>query len=452
MVEQHAVGYMRRSHDDNGGQLSREDQEVAIAGLAAMHGVTVTPDHIYADWGRSGGDAPEDAMKHRPKFRAMVRAVERGEVSYVLALRLDRLGRGQSALGTLWAAAEKTKTRIVTRDEGDLSDADDPTKWLTRHMLAGFAEYYLKEQKRKAARTLAFQKRRRDDLGLPAYGYSRVREPAPPGTKGRVHDVLTDADAIAQVLDAYREAGSYLGAAKRLTAARVPVPMASHTRLDGKPYGDGRYADARWAAKSVRDIVMREAPTLAPREPFQRRAPVKRPRLFAGLLRCHCGHLMTPGGSEAARSWSYFCNVAHGDADHVRPYTVSEKRVLAWAIQEAAHLRVPVDAYTTAGMNVEAERTRLTEQRRRAGVVYQAGGMADDEYLTVLAGIDADLRALAEVEAAVKVNVPASIDWTADVRRLNEALRTLWRHVDMAVVDDRLTPVSATWLVPEWRA
>src|SRR4051794_20470678 len=109
-----AVGYIRRSHVDDEGEVSRDTQERAIAGLAERDGLGVD---ILSDWGVSGGD---EALSRRPLFRELLRRVEAGDVPTVYALKLDRLGRGQSALGKLWGAAEATGTRIVTAEEGDL--------------------------------------------------------------------------------------------------------------------------------------------------------------------------------------------------------------------------------------------------------------------------------------------------------------------------------------------
>jgi hypothetical protein len=44
--------------------------------------------------------------------------------------------------------------------------------------------------------------------------------------------------------------------------------------------------------------------------------------------------------------------------------------------------------------------------------------------------------------------VPA-IDWSWPAERINGVLRAMWEHVEL---DDRMRPVRAEWLVPEWRA
>jgi hypothetical protein len=44
--------------------------------------------------------------------------------------------------------------------------------------------------------------------------------------------------------------------------------------------------------------------------------------------------------------------------------------------------------------------------------------------------------------------VPA-IDWSWSAERINAVLRAMWERVEL---DDRMRPVRAEWLVPEWRA
>ena len=99
-----AVGYIRRSHQDAGGHVSREEQETVLRELAERHGETLG--EVFEDWGRSGGDSSDesDALAHRPGFRSLLRALEAGEVTAVFAHRVDRIGRSSHALGRLWAA------------------------------------------------------------------------------------------------------------------------------------------------------------------------------------------------------------------------------------------------------------------------------------------------------------------------------------------------------------
>lgn len=107
-----AVAYIRRSHKDAGGQVSREDQLSAVNALAERHGEAIG--EVFIDWGRSGGDADdEDALKHRPRFRAMLRRIEAGDVRLRLVVygrrRQPRRRDGACAMGLAlrrWVAGE----------------------------------------------------------------------------------------------------------------------------------------------------------------------------------------------------------------------------------------------------------------------------------------------------------------------------------------------------------
>ncbi|MGV1035373.1 MAG: recombinase family protein [Microbacteriaceae bacterium] len=451
-MQRRAIAYVRRSHDDNGGNVSRETQEDAVRSLAAQHGQSLGDRYmdgrdafgavdVYVDWGRSGGDAPEDALRYRPAFRALLREVEAGHVSHVFALKLDRLGRGQTALSRLWAAAEATGTLIVTREEGRL-DADNPAAWLLRHTLSGFAEFYLREQKRKSARTLAYQRKRGDAIGLPTLGTVMRRED-PTDPRSRIVRVVTDPGAVQRVIDAYTESGSYLGAASLLNAAREPVPLARQTRRDGQPYGNGRYAEAKWHPGTVRGIVTREAPALAS-PPHQSLKGAGSPRLLRGLLRCSCGTVLTPGGSLRNRSLSYFCNRGHRDPIHPKPYTISEKRLMVWVREEAARYRPPLAGQTVALDSGETERD-LPAERERIVRTFTRGLISEEQMDAMLVEVDA---LLAEREL-VAFMVPFCIDWTADVATINDVLRSIWHRVELG---PDLHPIRADWKVPAWRA
>ena len=91
-------------------------------------------------------------------------------------------------------------------------------------------------------------------------------------------------------------------------------------------------------------VVKRHAPELAV-QAQERRARTTVPRLFRGLLKCHCGSLMTP--QQGSRSLGYVCPQGHHDARHPRPVVVSERKLLPWIKEEADRLRVPDDL--TAG-------------------------------------------------------------------------------------------------------
>ena len=411
-----AVAYIRRSHEDTDGHVSKDTQQAAVLALAERESSTIG--ETYIDWGKSGGD---EALKHRPAFRRLLTAVERGEVATVYAYKLDRLGRGQTALGRLWAAAEANGTRIVTLEEGDLSDTGDPAKWLLRHTLSGFAEFYYREQKRKSAATLAYCQRRGDAFGQAPLGY--VKRTPRDGSE-RVEMVLVDPGAIERVLAAYRGAGTFLGAARTLNEASVPVPRPAW----GKGLG-------RWSARSIRRVVEREAPDLIP--PTIRRGSrgASRPRYLAGLLRCYCGGPMTPGGSaKASRSLSYWCTRGQLVPGHGNPWSVAESKLLPWVKAEAAKYRYE----RFWDIDAEERTLDLGDKRRRLEAARDLIG--EDAYAEALAAI--------ESQESQPERVPAEappLDWAWSTEAINAWLRASFEYVELG---PDLLPVRAEWTVP----
>lgn len=418
-----SVAYIRRSHEDVNGHVSKDTQQASVLALAERDGVAIG--ELLTDWGKSGGD---EALKYRPAFRRLLAMVERGEVSTVYAYKLDRLGRGQTALGKLWAAAEATRTRIVTQEEGDLSDMSDPAKWLLRHTLAGFAEFYYREQKRKSEATLAYCRKRGDDFGQAPLGYEKR---TPKDGCERVEFVKVDPDAIARVVAAYERAGTFLGAAKALNDAGAPTPRPTW----------GKQLD-KWHPRTIKNIVQREAGHLIPETVRRGTRGPARPRLFAGLLRCYCGGTLTPGGGEANRSLSYYCARGQRDPGHGRPYTVSEKKLMVWIKAEAARLRSPYDVVESDGPEYDDsdDRARLDAARDLIG---------EAAYLEAIERLRAVQDAHGERQA-IRQAIPERIEWeTWSTEAINATLRALWHHVELG---PDLLPVRADWTVPEWRA
>ena len=414
-----AAGYIRRSANDAGGHVSREEQEAIVGQLAARYGETLG--EVFADWGRSGGDAHDesDALAHRPGFRGLLRAIESGQVSAVFAHRVDRFGRSTHALGRLWAVCQEHGARVITT-EGDLSDGDDPAVFLIRHTFEGFAVYYLKEQTAKNRRAMAYCRRRGDEFGTPRYGYEK-RTPKRHGT-ARVEMVKADPEGIAAVLAAYQAAGhNYRQAALRLNQAGVKAARSD-----------------KWYATSVAAIVKREAPELAKRSQ-ERRARQTIPRLFRGLLRCFCGSTMTP--QQGPRSLSYVCPQGHHDARHPRPVVVSERKLLPWIKEEAARLAVPGDELVVPGEPYDDGADRAALEGMRAAI-------GEDAYALAVSNLDRK-RAEQGERVMLRQAIPPRIDWELErVEDINASLRAMWRSVSLG---PDLLPVEADWIVPEWR-
>ena len=419
-----AVGYIRRSASGEA-QASEQTQRDTVHRLAEIRGDTIA--HVYRDWGRSGGS------ETRPEYLAMLAETEAGNVHAIYAYDQDRLARSNFLFASLLRLADLRGFAVVT-PAGDLTDDDRRDFVEMRGVMDGG------ELRKITKRNHAIRAKRRDrgdDPGTVPLGYRRVRavggelnrkgEPVKP--KATI-DVLDDPGAIERVLDAYRTAGSYLGAARALTAAGDPVPFGQRTRMDGEPYGNGRFASAIWRATTVRRIVMREAPDLAPSIPGVSRK--HRPRLFMKLLVCHCGQTMTPGGDVTVGG--YWCTRGQRDPKHSRPYYISENRLMPWIKLEAGRFdRMRILEMDAEAYDDSADRARLEAARDLIG---------EDAYRDAIGRLNAAREAHGGRRATLH-ELPDSIDWEHDdVAAINAVLRAYWRHVELG---PDLLPVKALW-------
>lgn len=417
----HPAAYLRRSYvdPDSPGDISRESQREAVRRLALADGHN--GDLVeYDDWGVSA-DIAKSAR--RTEYARLLADMEAGKVSAVYAFDVDRLYRDPRDLIRLQDAASAHGVRIVTTG-GPLaiSDGDDPAAEGFAFIGAVFARMELQKAKKRAAAARAARIARGDEFGHAPFGFRHVREA---GTGRIVREVDPSAD-VAPILAAYREAGTVLGACRIL-----------NERGPASPKG------GRWHTSALTRVLEAHAPELLPRKgPSGKRIrPTRHASPLAQLVRCHCGGVMTP---NTARRQLY-CSRGTVTPGHGR-YTVQAAPLLEWAKAEADRLRLPVDGI--AAGDHEAERAALTERRERLAWIAADGLMSREQVAEEVARVDAALSDLGEPETVR--DIPRAIDWDRwEPGRVNEALRALWRAVE---VDPDMRPVRALWRRGEWRA
>lgn len=411
------VAYIRRSSADadSPGDISREAQEAAVRELAIREGYNGEV-RYFVDWARS---ADEEKEARRTEFRAMLSAVEGGEVSTIYAYALDRLARSTATFARLLKAAKDHGVRVVTHREGDLSDTGNPQAWAYGHLVSFFAEWELKMTKARAASSLEHRRARGDQLGQAPLGFRHVKD-----ATGRIVRVPDESDPLRPILQAVTDAGSVLGACRLLEQRGIAAPKGG----------------AAWSTSTLTRILAANAPELLPRRgPAGRRVPSA--AMLAQLLRCHCGHVLTPNRPRG----QYYCNTGHrqGSKAHGK-YNVRESDLLPWVKAEAGRLRTPEGV--TLGERNDQRRAELEAQRERLGWAVTDGLLDRERAQARAATIDAELAQLDDQEAIVAV--PA-IDWQHwDIASVNEVLRSLWDHVQL---NEQMHPLRAAWRVPEWR-
>ena len=241
------------------------------------------------------------------------------------------------------------------------------------------------------------------------------------------------------MIEAFREAGSFGGAARLLNGRNVPSRQ-------GK---DGR---SRWGHGTVADILRRVAPSdlaLPLPAPRARAKPVQDATL-AGLLLCPkvgCGAILTPRREQgAAAVRGYYCSRSARTPDHGRMY-VAESALIPWVQDEVARLRIPGD---TLEIRARASERRVNlEARRRRIVSAFLDGVIDradrDNQLHKVA--DALAR---ETAAVTSIDIPSEgVDWGKPPAALNSFLRSLWERVELA---PNMKPIIAVWRQTSYRA
>lgn len=423
-------GYVRRSvaSKRDPGDISRTFQEDKVRAMAGEDGPTL---HIEAsDWGRSGGRA--SALK-RKGFLAMVTAVEAGEVSAIYAYSVDRLARDVEAGAHLLNECERVGITITTR-EGRFAPGDKAARTLF-HALGMANESYSDQSMDKASATIATRRARHDVFGRAPYGmmYRKGKLPNEPSTL-----IPNPAERPDLVVEAFRKAGSYLGAVDILNQAGLPAPEG-----------------AAWSPTTVRRTIMRWAPELVPMR-SRPRVRTRSRRLFAQLLVCpHADqHPMNENGvrmsammssSRTPYDWRYECRAGLLNKAHPRPVTVTEKKIKTWA---QAYLTAELGrrlAFEVEGRSPddEAKIAALDARAKRIDDMYDLGKIKRDDYLRRIAEVDAQRpRIEASHRAVTRFALHDYIDWTADPAEVNAALRELWDHIELNAA---LEPVRAAW-------
>lgn len=390
-----AVAYLRKSRVTSDRGVSWEVQEAAVRELAAANG---DPDPlILSDWNRSGTKGADG----RPGYRRVLEMIESGEATAVYSYSLSRLSRSLAEFSRLVELATERGIPVRLHVERHL-DISTATGRLIVNILGAVAQMEAEIAQERSRDAIEARRVRGDRVGGIKYGRSGD-------------------ESLEAVVSAFREAGTYNGAAKLLTARGVK------TRL-GRP----------WLAPTVRAILRDQAPDIIPTGQH-RGASAAPPFRLARLLRCpYDGKLLTgQNGSEGTPR--YGCVHAYSVVGH-GPRYVSERQVIDWVKAEAGRLHTP----ERVEMIVDQDRKRADLDARRGRVqdMYEAGDLPRDDYRRRLATIDDALEVL-DIERRV-VSVP-EIDWSWDPADVNRILRAMWDYVEMG---PDLRPVRAEWRVP----
>lgn len=394
-----AYGYIRKSvvHDP-ARMLSPEMQEDAIKRLAAANGDAEVV--LLSDLDISG----TRERSSRPGWDSLLRAVEDGDAHAVYAYSLSRFARSVAQLDYFFKLCALRDVPIrMAKDHIDTSSA---TGRLVSGMLAQLAEFeadIASERVKDAFRTKKAKDPGWSGPGQPAYGER-------PG------------EDVSVVIDAFRERGSYDGAAKLLNERAIPC----------------RVRGAAWSGTVVRSIVQREAPDeVLPTA--GRGAPAgKRSFRFSGLVRCStCEAKGVRVGSKASTFLTGSYNKRHGDiryacsrartVPHARGW-VNETKLLPVIKAEADRAALAVRRLQVGSAEDEARMAELGAERTRVKTMYRKGHMDEPEFDAAMAEI-ADAESKLTTRRLIKrITLPPDIEHD-DAAKVNAYLRRLFTSV-----------------------
>ncbi len=427
------VAYLRRSSASTlpgSGRVSLDVQTAAVAELARRNG-DETPETIV-EWGVSGAAAAGSfggtgRGGRRRAFHELRDRIAGGSVSAVYAYSLSRLARSTRDLLDLAELCADQSVPIRLAKEGDL-DFASPHGRLYLTVLAAVATFEAEVAGERARDRIASSRDRGEYIGRAPFGSTII--------DGRLVPHPSEAPIVERARAALAEAGSYRGAARLLNEAGIPAP-----------------AGGLWRDGTFRRIVARDEGRLEVRDRTVRGSAVRPSARFARLLRCAtCGSRLTPTrkryrtAAGEARDWTgYACQGARAGA-HPGRREIAEAPILAWAIEELAHLRPPVDRVAIAEA-ADAERAALEARRARLVDAVEHDLLSPALIAERLAAIGLELEAL-EVRTRVE-ELPTAVEWDAPVAEVQGQIAAVLSEI---VVDLAGPTFRASWRNDAYRA
>ena len=419
------VVYVRISSDVEqtglGVKRQRGDCEALVARLALRGRVVVVEDNDVSAYSR---------RKARPGWTRVVRMIERGEVSVLVAYNSDRLYRRLTDLESLVDIFDRhpVEIRTVTSGDIDLGTADGR---MTARILATVAQH---ESERKAERII----RKHRELaeagkwkgGPRPFGYERD------GVTIRDDEAVVAREAARRMLagqsstQVARWASSVLGrtitqpslvrslTSPHIAAIRVHLPAVERAawnarRARGEVVGEEpQYLTVTHASPGVWPPVIDEQTWRALRVIYRNgdRRPRPRRSLLAGVLRCtECKSPLGWGesvnrGTRTGRYATYRCVVSSGGcgavsigADALDQWVAS---VLRGAAEEHADVLRDLEPMSPASDDAEAKRRTLIARLDELADAFGAGELTRDQHLRQRERVLANIAALDMAETA----------------------------------------------------
>jgi site-specific DNA recombinase len=324
-----AAIYLRQSEDRTGEEWAIDRQREDVLRLIQARGWSVVGE--FPD-----NDVSAYTGKPRPKFDAMIRRVNAGEVDVVCAKHLDRLVRRSRELEDVLDHFEKTGTAIVTTADG--VDTSTEGGRLIARVLAAFAQGEVERKKaRQKAQTKQWAEKGKWTGGRRPFGYESdgmtIFQPEARLLRQAYKEVLAG-QSLHSIATAWNRAGITTTVGNPWTGASIRQMLIKHRYIGVRTHHGEIMGDAQWKG-IVNEELWRPVQMLLTR-PGRQVAPPARKHLLTGILRC--GACMQPMGSGISKIGPiYKCKKCGRVSRQQAPVNdLIEKLVLAFLAQDDA--------------------------------------------------------------------------------------------------------------------
>ena len=400
-------------------------------------------DH-YTDAGVSGGKA----AFRRPQMSRLLADVEAGKIDMILFTKLDRWFRNIQEYFKVQELLEKHRVEWKA-----IHEDYDTTTANGRMAITIFLAIAQNEREKGSERISAvLEHKRRNKEACMGGAYAPIgykKEKDADGVPRLVIDPETE-DAVREFWRIVQEDNSIMTAGKIVNATfGLNRALKEWGRTFNNEMYQGNY-------KGVKDYC----PRYITPEDWKRvkaartikKSQKNRCYLFTGLIPCpKCGSVLSSNykiyKDNVREYYSYRCR-HYAVRRCTNNQQVSEKRAEKWLL---ANVKDRLEAFILAAEVEEAapkpkpkrDKNKINEKIRRLNVVYMGGGKTDDDYLSELADLKAQLAAAEREEEAVKPRnlAPLREFLASDFEELylsleREEKRQLWRSIiDHLVVE-----------------
>jgi len=440
--------WVRVSTEDQAAGESPQHHEIRARRYAEFNEWTVM--EVYDLAGVSGKSVWEN-----PECQRMLRDVKRGHIQGLIFSKLARLARNTRELLDFAQLFEAQKAALISLEEK--IDTSTPAGLLFYTMLGAMAQWEREESASRLNSSIAIRAKLGKPLnGEAPYGFRwekqklvQVPEEAP--IRRLAFELFLEhrrKGAVARILSerGYRSRGGnkfhdmIVGRMLRCTSAKGNYRVNVYRKTGPKRTDREIKPESEWGSAPCEPLVSEEVFDRVQRILEEQNKPAKKPgkkpvHVFAGLLKCGCGHKMY----VYTRSPNYTCNTCKNKIG-----IASIEEIFVGAIADsltdggriAAHLNRAKDKIAERQVQAAALREQISDVKanmKRTFELYLAGGIDAEQFKAINTPMTERLLQLSEELPRIEGEVTAlqisdlSVDAIASEAK---NLASLWPTLD----------------------